>query len=120
MTSTDVEVSFLESDTQDDKQEVMKAVFPVTVDRFFELFISDNAVYSLIDHRKLRGDFEHNLSKWALNEETGQYQRELNAVIKLTDVPFKDRSRLYKLQSYKKEGYTIKIIQWLPNHAWND
>jgi hypothetical protein len=81
----------------------MKAIFPVSVDKFFEMFIGDEAVYSLADHRKHRQDFETTLSKWQFNEETQEHQRELNAVMRLNDVPFKDRSRLYKLQSYKKE-----------------
>ena len=74
----------------------MKATFPVPVDKFFEFFFSDEAIFSLGDHRKTRNDFEVQLGKWATTEDGTAYQRELNTIIKLVDVPFKDRSRMTK------------------------
>lgn len=44
----------------------MKATFPITVDKFFDLLLSEEAVFSFADHRKNRGDFETTLSAWAL------------------------------------------------------
>lgn len=83
----------------------MKANLPVSVDKFFELFMGNDAIFSILDHRKNRGDIDTTISKWQVNEENGIHQRELNSIIKITDVPFRDRSRIHKLQTYTKEKY---------------
>lgn len=49
-------------------------------------------------------DTDTTLSKWQpLEDNYGSFQRELKTVIKLVGVPFKDKSRMHKLQTYKKE-----------------
>lgn len=95
----EVEVNFLQSDPSiEDQQELMKVNFSVSVDKFFELFVANDAIFTLIDHRKNRGDIDTTLSKWLLHdEESGGYQRELHSVIKITDVPFRDKSRIHKI-----------------------
>ena len=43
------------------------------------------------------------LGQWKMSEEMELNTREITLVIKLTDVPFKDKSRMHKIQTYKKE-----------------
>ena len=45
--------------------------------------------------------------KWALNPELGVNMREIRMVVKVTDVPFKDRTRIHKILTYKKEKYFV-------------
>ena len=41
-------------------------------------------------------------TKWELNQDVGVHMREVNLVCKVTDVPFKDRTRVHKILTYKK------------------
>lgn len=38
-----------------------------------------------------------------MEDNAGTFQREMKHIIKLTGVPFKDKSRMHKLFTYKKE-----------------
>lgn len=76
---------------------------PVSVDRFFSVCFSDEATFSLADHFAFKGEKEITLTKWTENPEMGCFTRELNMIIRTKDNPFKDTSRCYKAQSYKKE-----------------
>jgi hypothetical protein len=40
------------------------------------------------------------ISNWEKNPDNDAYTRELKCIIKLTNVPFKDKSRLYKVSTY--------------------
>lgn len=108
--NADVEVAFLDGKNAEGEQEICKLTFPFTLEKFYEFFIADDAVYSLLDHRQLSGDTDIQLSKWQPMEDNyGSFQRELKTVIKLVDVPFKDKSRLHKLQTHKKEETKITL-----------
>jgi hypothetical protein len=41
--------------------------------------------------------------KWALNAELGVNMREIKMVVKITDVPFQNKTRVHKILTYKKE-----------------
>jgi hypothetical protein len=106
----EVEVSFLGQETAifDLNLPLMSSNLPISVDRFFEYFFSDQAIYSVRDFHSARGDWEIELSPWA-NEEHGS-TRELKCMIKLVNVPFQDRSRLYKVQTHIKNAETYYLI----------
>ena len=42
----------------------MQVNFPISIDKFFEYFLSEDAIYSFVDHRKASGDFETSMTKW--------------------------------------------------------
>jgi len=50
-----------------------------------------------------------NGTKWEMNQEMGMNMREIRMVVKVTDVPFKDRTRIHKILTYKKEKYLKSI-----------
>lgn len=45
------------------------------------------------------------MTQWNDNDEGNAKTREINSVIKVKGVPFKDSSRMYKVQTYKKLEY---------------
>lgn len=103
------EINFLQTVSADNQQEIIKVVLPVNVEKYFTLCIMDEAVFSLADHFKSKGEKEITLSKWIENPELGVHTRELNMIIKTPENPFKSTSRCYKVQSYKKEEEKLII-----------
>ena len=109
------EINFLQTDPSDKQKELLKVVLPLTVDRFFELFFADDAVFSLAEHYKLKNERDINLSKWIENPEMGIHTRELKMVINVKENPLRDHSRCYKVQSYKKEEGKLTINSMTKN-----
>ena len=109
------EINFLQTDPSDKQKEMLKVVMPVTVDRFFELFFADDAIFSLAEHYKLKNERDINLSKWIENPEMGIHTRELKMVIWVKENPLRDHSRCYKVQSYKKEEGSLIINSMTKN-----
>ena len=85
------------------EKEIKRISLPIAVSKFFELFISDNAAFSIADHFQMKGEHEISLTKWDFDQELGMCTRELKMIINLFDVPLRDKSRSYKVQSYKFE-----------------
>ncbi|KRX07836.1 hypothetical protein PPERSA_10120 [Pseudocohnilembus persalinus] len=113
--NAEVEVLNLEDNTGDsEKTEVMKIILPISVDTFFDYFYADNAGYSFSDHLiKNTGGQGMAVTNWVDNEEGNGKTREINCTIKVEGVPFKDRSRLYKVNTYQKDekgGIQIKSM----------
>lgn len=52
--NADVEVSFLAADGKkgEAEQEMCKLTFQFNADKFFDLFLGEEALYSYVDHRK--------------------------------------------------------------------
>jgi len=103
------EINFLQTVSADNQQEMIKVVLPVNVEKYFSLCVSDEAVFSLLDHFKMKGESEVTLSKWIENPELGVHTREINMIIRTPENPFKSTSRCYKVQSYKKEEEKLLI-----------
>ncbi|CAD8156662.1 unnamed protein product [Paramecium pentaurelia] len=114
--NTDVEIQFLKSESSTD-QEICKFTFPFSLDKFFDFFIADNAsLYSVYDHRQNEKDTDMNITKWTVNEDIqDMYQREMKHVMKLTGVPFKDKTRMHKLFTYKRDQQ--KLIYTCTTHT---
>jgi hypothetical protein len=67
ISDAEVEVNFLTPDGKDTDQavELMKVVLPVSVDKFFDFFIADEAsLHSLVMHRASVGDTDTQITKW--------------------------------------------------------
>lgn len=41
---------------------------------------------------------------WTLTEEMKQMTREANSVMKVEGIPFRDKTRVHRVQTYNKEG----------------
>lgn len=112
--SAEVEILNLEENDQDnEKSEVLKMIMPVSVDQFFDYFFADNAGYSFEEHlKKNNGGTNIQMTQWNENDEGNAKTREINGVIKVTGVPFRDTTRMYKVHTYKKldnnEGIEIR------------
>ena len=48
-------IIFLPTEKIDNFSETLRVIFPISVDKFFDLFIADNAVFSIADHFTLKG-----------------------------------------------------------------
>ncbi|CAD8069373.1 unnamed protein product [Paramecium sonneborni] len=114
--NAEVEIQFLQSGASMD-QEMCKFTFSFNLDKFFEFFLADDAlVYSIADHRQSEKDTDIQLTKWTpMEDNPGMFQREMKNVIKLSGVPFKDKSRMHKLFTYKKEPE--KLIYTCTTHT---
>ncbi|CAD8071543.1 unnamed protein product [Paramecium sonneborni] len=114
--NAEIEIQFLKSESSND-QEICKFTFSFSLDRFFDFFIADNAIlYSIQDHRQNEQDSDINLTKWTVNEDDqDMYQREMKHIMKLTGVPFKDKTRMHKLFTYKRDQE--KIIYTCTTHT---
>ncbi|CAD8065597.1 unnamed protein product [Paramecium sonneborni] len=114
--NAEVEIQFLKSESSTN-QEICKFTFSFSLDKFFDFFIADNAsLYSIYDHRQNEKDTDMNLTKWTVNEDSqDMYLREMKHVMKLTGVPFKDKTRMHKLFTYKKDEQ--KIIYTCTTHT---
>ncbi|CAD8146907.1 unnamed protein product [Paramecium octaurelia] len=114
--NAEVEIQFLQQGASMD-QEMCKFTFSFNLDKFFEFFFADDAlVYSIADHRQSEKDTDIQLTKWTpMEDNPAMFQREMKNVIKLTGVPFKDKSRMHKLFTYKKEA--DKLIYTCTTHT---
>lgn len=109
------EINFLQLDPSDKQKELLKVVLPVDVNKFFELFFSDDAIFPLSEHFKMNNERDINLSKWIENPEMGIHTRELKMIINIKENPLRDHSRCYKVQSYKKEDDKLTINSMTKN-----
>ena len=48
-------ITLLPAEKNDNFCETLKVILPISVDKFFDLFIADNAVFSIADHFTLKG-----------------------------------------------------------------
>lgn len=103
------EINFLQTVSADNQKEIIKVVLPCTVEKYFTLCVSDESIFSLMDHFQDKGEKEITLTKWVENPELGVHTRELNMIIRTPENPFKSTSRCYKVQSYKKEEDKLNI-----------
>lgn len=78
----------------DQKEIELKNIsLPITVERFFDLFICEEALYSFKDVYTDHGDEDIVISKWEFNPEHNFYNRDLSYVVKVSGVPFMSKAK---------------------------
>lgn len=97
-------------------QELLKVIYPVSLERYMEIFVYDDAPFGIPIWGKLKGDTNIECTNWEEHEELS-HTRELNFVTKVKDVPFKSRVRIRKIQSYKYENN--ELIMKSQNHTFD-
>ena len=92
----------LPSEDIGDAIESLKVILPVTPQKFFELFYSDDAVFGFNAYCTDRGDTELEITTWAENEELEGFTREIKFRTKINGPSIGPKTtRCHKAQKYK-------------------
>jgi hypothetical protein len=104
------EVNILPAEEVTDAFETLRAVVPVSTKKFFDLFFSENAEYSILDYCKDRGDTEIETTPWAQNEELSAYSRELKYRTKINGPSIGPKTtRCHRVQLYSMTDNKLTI-----------
>lgn len=92
----------LPDDDIGDAVETYKGIIPVSPQRFFDLFFSEEAIFPFNSYCLHRGDTELEITKWIDNEELGGYTREMKFRTKINGPSIGPKStRCHRVQNYK-------------------
>ena len=95
-------LTMLPSEDIGDAIESLKVILPVTPQKFFELFYSDDAVFGFNAYCTDRGDTELEITTWAENEELEGFTREIKFRTKINGPSIGPKTtRCHKAQKYK-------------------
>lgn len=67
--------SYKEEDVSEEI-EIMKVILPLKVEKFFDLFIHQDSVFSFQNYATFRGDQDVEFEPWVENEEIGGFTRD--------------------------------------------
>lgn len=92
----------LPTEDEGDRTETVKAILPINPKKFFDLFVADDAVFSLKDFCLNREDTEFEITTWAENEELGGCTREIKFRTKINGPSIGPKTtRCHRTQIYK-------------------
>lgn len=94
-------IEFLPKEEVGEDYETLKVILPIPVQKFFDMFLADEATFSVADYSKGRGDTDIELSNWAENEELGGFTREFKFRFKVPPPSVgASHSRCIRVQRY--------------------
>jgi hypothetical protein len=93
-----------------DAVETFKGIIPVSPQRFFELFVAEDATFPFSAYCLNRGDTELEVTPWAENEELGGSTRELKFRTKINGPSIGPKStRCHRVQNYNFVNKSLLI-----------
>jgi len=107
------EIVILPTSKDGDSIEFLKLRLPVSIDKFFELFLADDAVFDSKERLALQNAYDIVVAPWKLDEENnGLHTRDIDFMIKVTDIPFGNPvTRVHCVQTYKKTDNLLEVIR---------
>ena len=89
---------------ENEKMKVTEIILPCSVEQYFEYFIEDKATaYPRKKHFESKGGFNIVVTEWKQNKELGAQVREMNLIIRVVGVPFKNTAGMSQVWQLKKE-----------------
>ena len=102
--------AMLPSEDIGDAIETVKVILPLTPQKFFDLFLSESAVFSLAEYCRDRGDTELEVTNWAENEELEGFTREIKFRTKINGPSIGPKTtRVHRAQKYKWTDGVLSI-----------
>lgn len=91
----------------EDWNTITENILPMTVNQFYDTFLSDNASFGL-DHLGIKlGRFDMNLEKWRMKD--GIQQRTLTCIVPVKGVPFVSQTRNERNMTLIKEDNRLQF-----------
>lgn len=96
-------ITMLPTEEIDNVFETLKVILPISVDKFFQTFIADEAEFSFVQFYRDRGDTEIEFTTWVEDEEISAFSRELKYRTKIPGPSVgPSTTRAHRAQIYRK------------------